>query len=100
MSLTAIVPERMDLALWRGDISVFDVFLTDDAGLPLDVSAGTWEASFAQGGTITVDPAGAASGHLVLTVIDLDGVGVRCRWELRDTTAQKTARAGEVTVRP
>lgn len=97
MTYVNLVPQRSDLAVWRGDVAAFIVSFTDAAGLPLDVS-GEWEASFVQGGEMIVDDTDAATGTLVVRIVDTDALDPVCHWQLRRTDLDVTYLQGEVRI--
>lgn len=98
MTYVNLVPQRSDLAVWRGDVAAFLVMFTDAAGAALDVS-GVWEATFEQdGGEMLVDDTDAATGTLVVRVVETDGLDPVCSWVLRRTDLDVTYLQGEVRI--
>lgn len=104
------LPGALDLTIYRGDDTNFQVTLTDpETEEPLDLPTSGWRAQVRVDKdatvvlfTITVDATDAASGVVGLAIDGDDTAGITddaAVWDMENTTTERTYLAGKVRLK-
>lgn len=110
MAELAQLPGALDLTIYRGDDTNFQVTITDtESGDPLELPTTGWLAQVRVDKdsatvlfTITVDASDAASGVLVLSIDGADTGSVTddsAVWDMENTTQERTYLAGKIRLK-